>query len=154
MEALTPASGTLLEIWQHSNGAFVGAKAEDVDGARAAKAARETIAQVALHEREERLRTEALAFNASLAIPVRWIPVVMVNDAGIHLEVTARDVLDRDIHVLLKQPIREGRLVRAAGDLLCKRRTGGEHLPAQVLYEDTRVSCTACLIAAKRWQNE
>lgn len=150
-EAVTLGSGTLLEVWHHSNGVYIGAKAEDVDAARAA---RDEVAKIALHEREERLRIEALAFNANLTIPARWIPSVLVDDSGVHFEVTARDMRDRDIHVLLREAIHTGRLVRAAGDLLCKRRSGGKHLPAQALYEDTRVSCTACLLAAKRWQKE
>lgn len=153
VEAVTLGSGTLLEVWHHSNGMFIGAKAEDVDAARVARAARDEVTKGALREREERLRSEALAFNASLAIPARWIPGAMVDDS-VHLEVTAHDMRDRDIHVLLKQAIHAGRLVRTAGDFLCKRRNGGKHLPAQALREDTRVSCSACLVAAKRWQNE
>jgi len=155
-EAATLASGTLLEIWQHSNGTFVGARAEDGDGARAAKAAREEADQIALQEREERLRNQALAFNASLSIPGRWMPGIIVDASGIRLEVRAHNERDREVHVLLKQAIHDGRLIRVAGDLLCQRsrRTGGERLSTQRLDEHARVTCPSCLTAAKRWQNE
>lgn len=112
--------------------------------------------RVALHESEKRLRTQALTFNASLAIPVRWVPGIVAEDSRNTSKVPAHDVRDRDVHVVLKQAIRDGRMIRAAGDLLCKRlrRTGGELRFAQGLDEYARVSCTACLTLAKRWQSD
>ena len=155
-QAVTVASGTLLEVWQHSNGMFVGAKAEDVDDARAAKAAREEAARVALRESEERLRTQALTFNASLAIPVRWVPGIVADASGIRLAVTTHEVLDHAVHVLLRQPLCHGRLRRAAGDLLCKSlgRADGKHLSAQGLDEHVVVTCPACITTAKRWESK
>ncbi|AQV92543.1 hypothetical protein BJN34_01370 [Cupriavidus necator] len=154
-EAVTLASGTLLEVWQHSNGVFVGARAEDVDGARAAKTAREEAVRVIRHESEERLRTQALTFNASLAIPVRWVPGIVADDSRNASEVPAHDVREHDVHILLKQTIRDGRLIRATGDLLCRRlrRTGAEPRCTLGLDEFARVSCATCLTVAKRWQN-
>lgn len=137
-------------------GVFVGAKAEDVDDARAAKAARDEAARVALHAREQRLRTQALTFNASLAIPARWVPGIVADALGTQSEATTHDMLDHDVHVLLTQAFRHGRLRRAAGDLLCKslRRTDGKHLSAQSLDEHIGVTCPACITAAKRWPSK
>ncbi|SDC92411.1 hypothetical protein SAMN05216345_104479 [Cupriavidus sp. YR651] len=155
-EAVTLASGTLLEVWQHSNGVFVGARTEDVDDARAAKTEREEAAGVALRESVERLRTQALTFNASLAIPVRWVPGIVADDSRNGSQVPTQDKPDRDVHVLLKRAIRDGRLIRVAGDTLCKRlgQTGGERRSARGLDMHTRVSCPTCLTAAKRWQSD
>ncbi|WER50280.1 hypothetical protein CupriaWKF_32305 [Cupriavidus sp. WKF15] len=155
-EAVTLASGTLLEVWQHSKVLFVGARAEDVDGARAAKTEREEAARIALHKSEERLRNQALAFNASLAIPVRWVPGIVAVDSRNASRVPTHDEPERDVHVLLNQAIRDGRLIRAAGDLLCKRlrQTDGELRSARGLDEYARVSCPACLAAVKRWESD
>lgn len=156
-EAPQLANGIWLEVWQLPSGVFVGAKAEDVDGGRAAKAARDEAAHNARHEHEERLRIQARAFNASLQIPARWTPGVIADASGNRLKVIAYDVYEREVHVLLRQAIREGRLIRAAGDLLCqrlRRKDGGGMSAALRLGEYTRVTCHACLTAAKRWQNE
>lgn len=155
-EAPQLPKGTSLEVWQLPSGVFVGAKAEDVDGAREAKAARDEAVHDARHGHEDRLRIQARAFNTSLQIPARWVPGVIADSSGSHLRVTAHDLHECDIHVLLKQAIRDGRLIRAAGDFLCQRlrRKDGGDMSAQRLDEYTRVTCQACLTAAKRWQNE
>jgi hypothetical protein len=153
-EAPQLPKGTWLEVWRLPSGVFVGAKAEDVDGAREAKAARDEAVHDARHGHEERLRIQARAFNASLQIPARWVPGVIADSSGSHLRVTAHDLQECDIHVLLKQEIRDGRLIRKPADLLCRRSVGlgsGHRLTVRPI-DGAKVTCKECLALAKRWR--
>lgn len=149
-------SGTVVEVWRDANGLFVCARADEVDRARAAQVAREEAAQVASCERERTLRAQAHAFNASLPIPLKWVPGAIEDELG-HPE----GISDEEgaypasiVHVLLEEGFRDGRLMRNAGDLLCMRlrRDGGEHFPVRKEETYIQVSCKACLTAAKRWR--
>lgn len=155
-EAPKLATGAWLEVWQLSSGVFVGAKAEDVDDARAAKSAREEAVQDARRENEERLLNQARAFNASLQIPARWVPGVIADASGNHSRVTAHDLDECDIHVLLKQAMHDGRLIRKPADLLCRRSvgSGGGHRLKVTAMEGAKVTCKECLALAKRWRSD
>lgn len=61
-----------------------------------------------------------------------------------------------DVHISLKQGLRDGRLVRSAGDLLCKRsrRIAGVHLKVIKAEAYAEVSCRECLTVAKRWRSD
>ena len=152
------ASGTLVEVWCDINGLFMCARANEVDRVRAAKVAREAAEQAALREHEEGLRFRAQAFNASLAIPFRWVPGAIDGESS-PLHGTPSDEgkrLANDVHVLLEQGFRDGRLMRSAGDFLCmrSRRIDGEHLQVRKVEAYVEVSCKECLTVAKRWRSD
>jgi len=152
------ASGTLVEVWCDINGLFMCARADDVDRVRAAKAAREAAEQASLRAREEDLRVRAQASNDSLAIPFRWVPGAIDGESSL-LHGTQSDEgqrLANDVHILLKQGFRDGRLVRSAGDFLCirSRRMDGTNLKVRKAEMYVEVSCKECLTLAKRWRSD
>lgn len=151
-------SGTLVEVWCDTNGMLVCARADDVDRVRAAKAAREAAEEAALREREEDLRIRAQAFNASLAIPFRWVPGAIESESSRLLGTPGDEgqLLANNVHVLLKQGFRDGRLTRSAGDLLCmrSRRITEKHLKLRKTEAYAEVSCRECLTVAKRWRSD
>lgn len=148
------ASGTPVDIWCDANGLCVCARTDDIDRACAAQMAREAAVQAALRERELALRARVLAFNANLAIPLRWVPGCVEGEVG-HLDcIFGEGGRHRSVvHVLLEEVFHHGRLTRRAGDFLCmrSRRFGGEHLHVQKVEEYVQVSCKSCLAIAKRW---
>lgn len=150
-------SGTLVEVWRDANGLFLCARAEEVDIVRASRVAREAADEATLRAREEKRRVRAQAFNASLAVPFRWVPAV-INDESGSLEEISGDEARRstnDVHVLLEQDFRDGRLLRSAGDLLCmrSRRGEGQHLQVRKAEAYAEVSCKECLAVVNRWRS-
>jgi hypothetical protein len=95
---------TLVEVWRDANGVFVCARAADVDSVRLGQAARDAALQAALQEREQRLRAQAAAFNADLAIPLRWVSSVAGGDREQPDAVPERGRSSgRVVHILLRE---------------------------------------------------
>lgn len=149
--------GTLVEVWRDATGLFVCARAADVDNVRLAQAARDAATHAARQEQENRLRAQAAAFNAGLAIPFKWLPGVAGDDRAQPGATTEQGRSgDRDVHILLREGLRDGRLIRKAGDFLCRRSSdlGSGKLLAARPEEAAKVTCKECLTFAKRWRSD
>lgn len=148
--------GTLVEVWRDANGLFVCARAADVDSVRLGQGARDATLRAALQEREQRLCAQAAAFNAALAIPFKWVPGVSEDDRERPDGASKRgETVDRVVHILLRESLHDGRLIRKTGDFLCRRsqRLGSGHGPGPRPEKGAQVTCKECLAFAKRWRS-
>lgn len=130
--------------------------------------ARERIAREKQQWKEQlnQARTEAEAFNSTLHIPVRWVPGIKDVLSGLtenswgdgHNAATVQ-------HIMLKEDLQDGRLVRYRGDFLCTSasRSNGQNIAGQPEslacdgdgneYQP-KVTCKTCLKLAERWSRQ
>ncbi len=96
----------------------------------------------------------AQSVNADLGVPVSWVPAIKVVLSGLAENSWGDGTSKRTVaHVMLKEDLNNGRLVRKGGDLLCTPRSGsnGKLWPDSAPGEE--VTCKKCLEVAKRWEN-
>jgi hypothetical protein len=125
--------------------------------------------EAALREREHQRRQEearqarAQAFNARIDLPVRWEPGIKDVLSGLSARSSGNGCSRATVvHVLLREPLQAGRLVRQAGDFLCttaagdngKRWSGDPGLGLDGHDHAAAVSCKACLRLAAPWMRE
>lgn len=115
-------------------------------------------------ERDRKRREEALAFNASLNIPVEWGPGVKDVLSGYSEKSWGDGHNSATVyHVFLKEDIHDGRLQRKKGDFLCSSssKDNGKNWCGQQEREwidnnreihRPKVTCKSCLKIAERWR--
>ena len=147
--------GTVVEAWCDANGFYVCALAEEYDREQAERAARQAAKDLEYANRLKAREEQALAFNATLAVPVKWSPGIKDVLSGLSENSWGDGMNKRTVHhVLLEEPIREGKFKRNAGDFLCTAPSGtnGRNWAAQpATGAGCQVTCKACLKLAARW---
>lgn len=112
-------------------------------------------------EREKALRTRATSVNAALNIPVRWTSGQKSVLSGLSASSMGDGRNARSVnHILLLEPIQEGRFKRDKQDFLCTTKAGTNGRGYSVLETfnlDTEgryvseITCKRCLELASRW---
>ena len=159
--AQAPHPGTELRVWV---GRWI--ECATAEEWRQAQREREEAAQREREQhrlQEEARQARARAFNARLALPARWEPGIKDVLSGLS-ERSSGNGCSRAtvVHVLLREPLQAGRLVRQAGDFLCtsaagdngKRWSGDAGLGLDGHDRAAAVSCKACLRLAASWMRE
>jgi hypothetical protein len=119
------------------------------------EAERKAVTEAAEAERKahwRRAREEAKAFNATLRVPVRWTSGYEAVLSGLTERSSGDGQFKRTVyHIVLLEPLAEGRLRRGAGDYLCGYR-GKRWIDALDRRdgEADRITCRACLRIATR----
>lgn len=158
-----PAPGTAVQVWLNGSGFFVCASLDEIE--RDAQARRDAEAAEAERRRQKlsAMRADAEAFNARIALPVKWDTGIKDVLSGLS-ETSWGDGRSKATveHIYLLEPLEAGRLTRKEGDFLCTSASGangkrwsskiverchdGEGMPYQ-----PKVTCKACLALAARW---
>ncbi len=161
-----PAPGEAVRVWITSAGYFVCATLSEIE--REAQAQREAQALEAQQQREQlnALRADAEAFNARIALPVRWDVGIKDVLSGLSERSWGDGRSKATVeHIYLLEPLLDGRLTRLAGDFLCTAAAGtnGKRWSTKVVERchdgegtpyQPKVTCKACLALAKRWIKE
>lgn len=131
----------------------------DIDSQAAADKQRQQQDDDARRDRLNKRRTNAQALNARIALPVTW--EVAIKDVLSGLSANSNgDGRNRATveHVRVLQELRDGRLIRKAGDFLCSRAQGNwANQQPEKAYDgdgnayEPAVNCKACLRIAARW---
>jgi hypothetical protein len=155
-------AGTAVTVWLNASGFFVCASCDALADKRRNDESRTRA------EREERaralnlLRSDAVAFNARLALPVRWDVGIKVVVSGLS-ETSMGDGRNKSTveHIYLLEPVSVGRIKRDAGDFLCTSASGSNGKRWSTVIERRadgsgseyvpKVTCKACLAIASRW---
>jgi hypothetical protein len=124
--------------------------------------------KIALQAKEQKekdrlniLRTEAATFNASLRIPVKWVPGIKEVKSGLHRESWGDGRYRLTVeHVYLLEDLHVGRLIRKQGDFLCSASKSkwsagmsdltSQNVDGEGLTFEPKVTCKACLEIIKR----
>jgi hypothetical protein len=146
---------TVVKIFLHNRHFACQSLAEIEETFRLAKESRKE------HERQQlevyRLRqADALAFNASLRIPVAWRPEIKPVLSGLLEHSMCNGTRSNTVvHVLLEEQLSAGRLRREKGQPLCSRDMGsfGELIgwQEQSDHHVYRVTCKRCIEIAGRF---
>jgi hypothetical protein len=166
LQGEAPAPGTAVQVWLNGSGFFVCASLEEIE--RQAQAQREAEAAAAERRRQQRnaMRADAEAFNARIALPVKWDVGVKDVLSGLSENSWGDGRSKATVeHIYLLEPLEAGRLTRKEGDFLCTSASGtngkrwsskiverchdGENMPYQ-----PKVTCKACLALTQRWMKE
>lgn len=112
---------------------------------------------------DRKYREEARAFNASLNIPVQWVPGIKDVLSGLSANSwgDGRNAATVE-HILLQEDLHDGRLQRKEGDFLCTSAHGNNgknwSWQKESVWIDSeqqevrpKVTCKACLKIAERW---
>jgi hypothetical protein len=107
--------------------------------------------------RAQQRRARAEQVNASLCIPVRWVPAIKVVYAGLTRNSSGSGANARTVnHVMLLESLDDGRLKRRVNDLLCSGSGSYGHHPTVDIDDagkyESEVTCAACLRVAERWK--
>jgi hypothetical protein len=155
--------GTAITLWLNGAGHFVCTPTQELQREQAERAAAEEARRAAVRQAHNRQREQARTFNATLKVPVKWVPGIKDVLSGLS-ERSVGDGRNRATveHILLLEPLQDGRLKRAAGDFLCSsnprmngKRWSGQ--PGSVAFDEDggafapAVSCEHCLRLALRW---
>lgn len=110
----------------------------------------------------EAIWNEAVEFNRSLKIPVRWKRAHRI--AALKRKAWADGYRSNSVeHVLLLDDLSDGRLKRKRGDFLCGARIANlaahqilnmSDFDEQQRSKRQKVTCLKCLAIAQRWKNE
>lgn len=160
-----PAPGAAVQVWLNGSGFFVCATVEEIE--RQAQAQRDAEATEAEQRRQKlnAMRADAEAFNARIALPVRWDTGIKDVLSGLS-ESSWGDGRSKATveHILLLEPLQAGRLNRHAGDFLCTSVSGtnGKRWSSKIVERghdgrgqpfQPKITCKACLAQAARWMN-
>lgn len=160
-----PAPGSAVQVWLNFSGFFVCATLEEIE--RDAQARRD--AEAAEKERQRQklnaTRADAEAFNARLALPVKWDVGIKDVLSGLSENSWGDGRSKATVeHIYLLEPLESGRLVRKAGDFLCTSLggTNGKRWSSTIEHRtdgngeqyQPKVTCKACLALAERWIKE
>ncbi len=158
-----PPAGVDLRVWVGANRYFRCATVTSLDAAAAARKTAHTQAELERRNKLDQARAEAEAFNARLRLPVRWDVGIKDVLSGLSASSWGDGRGKKTVeHIYLKEPLREARLVRQAGDLLCTSAAGsnGKRWSVQISSSAfdgegkpfrPKVTCVACLKLAGRW---
>jgi hypothetical protein len=164
VEALPAAAA--VRVWLNAQGFFTCASVEEVAARDAARREQALVDNQRHKARLNELRSDAQTFNARITLPVKWDVGIKDVLSGL-TETSWGDGRSKATveHIYLLEPLEAGRLTRKEGDLLCTSASGtngkrwsgkiverchdGEGVPYQA-----KVTCKACLAAAKRWMKE
>lgn len=161
-EALPPGTKVMFHLYPYPI-AFELAEYEAERG-RLAKAEEERERQYRL--RCDAAREKALAFNATIKLPVHWVVGIKDVLSGLSENSWGDGRNQRTVHhVLLQEPLDVGRLHRNTNDFLCtsasknngKRWSGRlveTHLDGDGKPYQPQVTCKNCLDFVKRFQPE
>lgn len=158
-----PAPGEAVHVWITSSGYFVCATLDEIE--RDAQVQRDAQAKEAQRRRERlnALRADAEAFNAKIALPVRWDVGIKDVLSGLSERSWGDGRSKATVeHIYLLEPLLDGRLSRLAGDFLCTAAAGtnGKRWSTKVVERchdgegtpyQPKVTCKACLALAQRW---
>ncbi len=159
----SPEPGTPVRVWINHAGFFVCATEADIEQEAADLRASESAREMERRARLNRMRSEAEAFNARLALPVAWDVGIKDVLSGLSEASWGDGRMASTVeHVYLLEPLKAGRLARQAGDFLCTAASGtnGKRWSSKVIeraYDGDgrpyrpRPTCKACLALAKRW---
>jgi len=162
------ADGTLVKVkFLNKDSGFV---CQSMAEFKAEKMAMEQVRELARIEYEQALtakiaetKAKNKAFNESLNIPVLWTPEIKIVHAGLTFGSNSSDHNRRTVyHIVLLEPLNEGRLKRNAYQPLCGGDLGnfGDMVESKILsgrippLESNRVTCRACLKIAERWHSK
>jgi len=149
--------GTEIEV-SISGGYFYAEPSSDVDARYVVQL--ENLAKKKTKEDVETKRhlVDALDFNQSLLIPVKWTPAIKDVLSGLSEHSSGEGRNTRTvIHALLKETLLRGRLKREKGDFLCTTAGGsnGKNWSDQAReHQDEKVTCKSCLDIAERLRTD
>lgn len=161
-----PAPGTAVQVWLNGSGFFVCATLDEIE--REAQARRDAEAAEVERRRQKlnAMRADAEAFNARIALPVKWDVGIKDVLSGLS-ENSWGDGRSKTTveHIYLLEPLEAGRLTRKEGDFLCTAASGtnGKRWSSKIVERchdgegtayQPKVTCKACLAAAQRWMKE
>ena len=161
-----PPPGTAVRVWLNGSGFFVCATLDEIK--REAQARHDAEAAKAEERRQKlnTMRADAEAFNARIALPVKWDVGIKDFLTGLS-ETSWGDGRSKATveHIYLLEPLEAGRLTRKEGDFLCTSASGsnGKRWSSKIIErcqdgEGTayrpKVTCKACLALAQRWMKE
>lgn len=165
-EGNLPAEGSVvwLQTWGNSIAGFTDQTRTRLDAERQAAAERAALQaaqnavdrETARVQRAAKARVDALRVNASLKVPVRWTPAIKIVYSGLTERSNGCSTNRRTVnHVMLLEPVAEGRFVRGENELLCSPTGSFGHHPTtshddQGAYE-SEITCIQCLKIARRW---
>lgn len=157
------ATGTAVRVWLNASGYFVCATLDEIEQERQARRQAEQAETERVRQMRKAMREEAEAFNARIALPVKWDVGTKDVLSGLS-ERSWGDGRNRATvqHIQLLEPLRSGQLVRQAGDFLCtsasgsngKRwsgRTSERWYDGEATPYAPKVTCKTCLTMARRW---
>lgn len=161
-----PAPGTAVQVWLNGSGFFVCATLEEIE--REAQARRNAEAAEAERRRQKlnALRADAEAFNARIALPVKWDVGIKDVLSGLSENSWGDGRSKATVeHIYLLEPLEAGRLTRKEGDFLCTSSSGtnGKRWSSKIVERchdgegtpyQPKVTCKACLALAQRWMKE
>lgn len=161
-----PAPGTAVQVWLNGSGFFVCATLEEIE--REAQARRNAEAAEAERRRQKlnALRANAEAFNARIALPVKWDVGIKDVLSGLSENSWGDGRSKATVeHIYLLEPLEAGRLTRKEGDFLCTSSSGtnGKRWSSKIVERchdgegtpyQPKVTCKACLALAQRWMKE
>lgn len=161
-----PAPGTAVQVWLNGSGFFVCATLEEIK--REAQARRNAEAAEAERRRQKlnALRADAEAFNARIALPVKWDVGIKDVLSGLSENSWGDGRSKATVeHIYLLEPLEAGRLTRKEGDFLCTSSSGtnGKRWSSKIVERchdgegtpyQPKVTCKACLALAQRWMKE
>jgi GNAT superfamily N-acetyltransferase len=155
--------GTTVKVWLNSTGFFVCATDLALHEQALAQEAAAQAEKAARGRALDALRADAEAFNARLKLPVRWDVGIKEVLSGLSESSMGHGRNKATVeHIYLLEPLKDGRLVRQAGDLLCTNASGsnGKRWSDKIverLHDSCgapfvpKVSCKSCLSLASRW---
>jgi hypothetical protein len=148
--------GIAVKVFLHDGGFACQSLAEIETENRQAKLRDQALREVRRIQEQQRIEA-AKAFNRSLNIPVKWRSEYKPVLSGLTESSMGNGQYANTVyHVLLEDPIHEGRLHRGAGQPLCSAGMGsfGELVAWREDRYHNRVTCKQCLKIAGRWQGE
>jgi hypothetical protein len=161
-----PAVSTAVQVWLNGSGFFVCATLDEIE--REAQARRDAEAAEAEQRRQklDARRADAEAFNARIALPVKWDVGIKDVLSGLSENSWGDGRSKATVeHIYLLEPLEAGRLTRKEGDFLCTSAssTNGKRWAGQIAERchdgegnpyQPKVSCKACITLAQRWMKE
>jgi len=171
-EGVLPPVGTQVIVLTAGKFLIAEPKAQYQERVTAEREARQLAANRAAQEREQeriersrRWEAEAAEDNAALNIPVRWTSGLKTVLSGLSSRSNGSGDNSRSVaHVLLLDPIEEGRFTRRAGSFLCTSAGGSDgqawtgklhtHSAGVTGPYVSRITCKACLKISQRWTDD
>lgn len=120
-----PAPGTAVKVWLNTSGFFVCAILEEIARDEAARQAEQAAKDQRRRETLNAQRSRAEAFNARLALPVKWDVGIKDVLSGLSENSWGDGRSKATVeHILLLEPLSAGKLNRKEGDFLCTSASG------------------------------
>ena len=161
-----PTAGTAVQAWLSGSGNFVCATLDEIERDAQARLDAEAAEAERRRQKLNAVRADAEAFNARIALPAKWDTGIKDVLSGLGENSWGDGRSNSTVeHILLLDPMEDGRLKRKAGDLLCTSAgsTNGKRWSSRLAERShdgkgatyqPKVTCKACLALAKRWMKE